>query len=98
MLEESDRAAEELTRLLNQSMAGVRHAVRLVLNPSGDLSMTIDTPHAGDTLVRRHDAVLLIVEGRLSPLLTNRVLDVPAGDVGTRRDFTLRAKPALLDR
>jgi hypothetical protein len=98
VLEVSDRAAEELTRLLNQSMAVARQSVRLGLNVSGGLSMRIDTPHQGDTLVRRYDAVVLIVEGRLSPLLTNRVLDVLAGDVGARRHFTLRAKPALLDR
>jgi hypothetical protein len=41
--------------------------------------------------------VLLIVEGSFSPLLTNRVLDMPAGYVGTGRQLTLRAKPALLD-
>jgi hypothetical protein len=98
MLEVSDRAAEELTRVLNQSMAGARQSVRLGLDRSGGLSMTIDTPHAGDILVRRYDAVLLIVEGRLSPLLANRVLDIPAGEVGTRRNFTLSTKPALLDR
>ena len=98
MLEVSDRAAEGLAQLLNQNMAGVRQSVRLGLDPSGGLAMTIDAPHAGDTLVHRHDAVLLIVEGRLSPLLMNRVLDVPAGDVGARRHFTLRPKRALLDR
>ena len=60
--------------------------------------MIMDAPYAGDTLVRRYDMVLLIVEGRFSPLLTNRVLDMPAGYVGTGRQLTLRAKPALLDR
>ena len=79
-------------------MAGARQSVRLGLDRSGGMSMTIDTPYAGDTLVRRYDAVLLIVEGRLSPLLANRVLDISAGDVGTRPNFTLSAKPALLDR
>ena len=56
--------------------------------------MTIDVPHPGDTLVRRNDSVVLIVEGRLSPHLTDRVLDVPAGAAGTRREFTLRPKTA----
>ena len=42
--------------------------------------------------MRRHESVLLIVEGRLSPHLTDRVLDVPAGDAGTRGEFTLRPK------
>jgi hypothetical protein len=56
--------------------------------------MTIDVPHPGDTLVRRDDSVVLIVEGRLSPHLTDRVLDVPAGDAERRREFTLRPKTA----
>jgi hypothetical protein len=60
--------------------------------------MTIDTPRTGDTLVRRYDMVLLIVEGRFSSLLTNRVLDMLAGYVGTRRQLTLGTNLALLDR
>jgi hypothetical protein len=92
MLQVSERAADELARLLSQSMPGVRQAMRLGLKPSGGLAMTIDVPHPGDTLVRRHETVLLIVEGRLSPHLTDRGLDVPPGQVGARREFTLRTK------
>ncbi len=98
MLEVSERAADELARLLSQSMPGVRQAVRLGHKPSGGLSMTIDTPHPGDTLVRRNNSVLLIVEGRLSPQLADRVLDVPAADVGAGRHFTLKTKAAMADR
>jgi hypothetical protein len=92
MLQVSERAADELARLLSQSMPGVRQAVRLGLKPSGGLEMTIDVPHLGDTLVRRNDSVVLIVEGRLSPHLSDRVLDVPAGEAGVRREFTLGPK------
>ena len=92
MLQVSERAADELARLLSQSMPGVRQAVRLGLKPSSGLAMTIDVPHPGDTLVRRNDSVVLIVEGRLSPHLTDRVLDVPTRDAGTRGEFTLRPK------
>ena len=45
---------------------------------------------AADELV--NESGLLIVEGRLSPHVTNRVLDVPATDVGVRRHFTLQGK------
>jgi replicative DNA helicase len=45
MLQVSERAADELARLLSQSMPGVRQAVRLGLKPSGGLAMTIDVPH-----------------------------------------------------
>jgi Fe-S cluster assembly iron-binding protein IscA len=88
MLEITDRAADELARLLRQNTPGVRQAVRLSVNSSGMLAMTIDVPHAGDTLVRRNEAVLLIVEGRLSPQLASRVLDVPGAD--GQRQFTLK--------
>jgi hypothetical protein len=37
MLQVSERAADELARLLSQSMPGVRQAVRLALEPSGGL-------------------------------------------------------------
>jgi hypothetical protein len=94
MLQVSERAADELARLLSQSFPSVRQAVRLGLKPSGGLAMTIDVPHPGDTLVRRNESVVLIVEGRLSPHLTDRVLDVPVGEVGAHREFTLRPKTA----
>jgi Fe-S cluster assembly iron-binding protein IscA len=90
MLVITERAADQLARLLSQNVPGVRQAVRLSLDRSGRLAMTIDVPHAGDTLVRRDEVVLLIVEGRLSPQLAGRVLDVPDADGG--REFTLKPK------
>jgi Fe-S cluster assembly iron-binding protein IscA len=90
MLEITERAADELARLLSQNAPGIRQAVRLSVGQSGALAMTVDVPHAGDTLVRRNAAVLLIVEGRLSPQLTNRVLDAPGALGG--REFTLKPK------
>ena len=90
MLEVTERAADELARLRSQNVPGVRRAVRLSVDQSGALVMTLDVLHAGDTLVRRNAAVLLIVEGRLSPQLTNRVLDAPGARGG--REFTLKPK------
>ena len=95
MLQITERAADELTRLLTQTMHGARQSVRLGLKPSGGLAMTIDVPHPGDTLVRRNEAVLLIVEGRLSPQLRDRVLDVPTGSAGVHREFTLGTQAPL---
>jgi hypothetical protein len=49
--------------------------------------MTIDIPHAGDSILRRDNLPVLIVDGRLATRLAQRVLDFPAASgVG----FTLR--------
>jgi Fe-S cluster assembly iron-binding protein IscA len=90
MLVITERAADQLARLRSQNVPGIRQAVRLSMDRSGTLVMTIDVPHAGDTLVRRDQAVLLIVEGRLSLRLAGRVLDVPGAAGG--REFTLHPK------
>ena len=90
MLQITERAADELTRLLTQTMHGARQSVRLGLKPSGGLAMTIDVPHPGDTLVRRNEAVLLIVEGRL--------LEVGAGDLRLETRDRNRRRTVTLPR
>lgn len=78
MLEVTDRAYVELERLLRENVARPRQAVRLHADEAGGLAMSIDAPHPGDSLFRREHTLLLIVEGRLSRALAQRVLDFPA--------------------
>jgi hypothetical protein len=52
--------------------------VRLRLNQVGDLAMTIDVPHAGDSIIRRDNVPVLIVDGRLATRLAQRALDFPS--------------------
>ena len=83
MVQLTDRACEELERLLRDNFAGARQAVRLRLDPAGRLRMTIDVPHPGDSLIRHGIAPVLIVDARLGRTLAPRVLDF-AGSVDGR--------------
>ena len=60
--------------------------------------MSIEVPHIGDTIVRRDAAVLLILEGRLSERLAQRVLDCDTVQAGGRPEFTLRCRAPQTER
>ena len=77
MVQLTERACEELERLLRDNLAGARQGVRLRLDAAGRLRMTIDVPHLGDAVIRRGTAPLLIVDARLGDRLAPRVLDFP---------------------
>ena len=89
MLEITDRACSELSRLQRDNLAGPHQVVR-VRARDGKLAMTIDTPHPGDSLFRREHALVLIVEKGLSASLAQRVLDFAGpADRRSRGGFTL---------
>ena len=77
MVQLTDRASEQLERLLRDNLASARQGVRLRLDAAGRLTMTIDVPHLGDSVIRRGIAPLLIVDARLGDKLAPRVLDFP---------------------
>jgi Fe-S cluster assembly iron-binding protein IscA len=78
MVQITERASAELRRLLTDHFARPQQGVRLRLNQAGDLAMTIDVPHSGDSVIRRDNLPVLIVDGRLATRLAQRVLDYPA--------------------
>jgi hypothetical protein len=78
MVQITERASAELRRLLTDNFARPQQGVRLRLNPAGDLAMTIDVPHSGDSIIRRDNLVVLIVDGQLAVRLAQRVLDFPS--------------------
>jgi hypothetical protein len=82
MVQLTERASAELRRLLIDHFARPHQGVRLRLNQAGDLGMTIDVPHFGDSIIRRDNVPVLIVDGRLAARLAMRVLDFPAGPGG----------------
>jgi Fe-S cluster assembly iron-binding protein IscA len=97
MVQITERAGTELRRLLTEHFARPHQGVRLRLNQAGDLAMTIDVPHAGDSVIRRDHLLVLIVDGRLSRSLSQRVLDFPVASearpgftLGWRTDLPLR--------
>ena len=88
MVQLTERAGAELRRLLAENVARPHQGVRLRLNEVGDLAMTIDVPHAGDSVIRRDNTPVLIVDARLAGRLAMRVLDFPMAP-GGRGSFTL---------
>jgi len=89
MVQITERASTELRRLLTDHFARPQQGVRLRLNEAGSLAMTIDVPHSGDSIIRRDNLPVLIVDARLGARLSERVLDFPAGS-GGGSGFTLR--------
>jgi RNase H-fold protein (predicted Holliday junction resolvase) len=50
----------------------------LTANQAGDLAMTVDASHPGDSINRRDNLPVLIVDVRLATQLAQRVLDFPS--------------------
>ena len=94
MVQITERASTELRRLLTDNFARPQQGVRLRLNQAGALTMTIDVPHSGDSVIRRDNLPVLIVDGRLATRLAPRVLDF-ASTSGS--GFTLGWRAPLAD-
>jgi len=94
MVQLTERASTELRRLLDDHFARPHQGVRLRLTDAGALAMTIDVPHSGDSIVRRDNLPVLIVDGRLAVRLAQRVLDFQSGTgVGTGFKLGWRTAP-----
>jgi Fe-S cluster assembly iron-binding protein IscA len=96
MVQITERASVELRRLLTDQLARPQQGVRLRLNPTGHLAMTIDVPHSGDSIIRRDNLPVLIVDGQLAGRLAQRVLDFPAASSGGS-GFTLAWRQSVPD-
>lgn len=92
MVQITERASAELRRLLTNNFARPQQGVRLRLNGAGDLAMTIDVPHSGDSIIRRDNLPVLIVDARLATRLAQRVLDFPGA---SGAGFALRWRAPL---
>jgi Fe-S cluster assembly iron-binding protein IscA len=92
MVQITERASAELRRLLTDNFARPQQGVRLRLNDAGDLAMTIDVPHSGDSIIRRDNLPVLIVDARLATRLAQRLLDFPSA---SGRGFILRWRAPL---
>ena len=97
MVQLTERASSELRRLLTHNFARPQQGVRLRLNAEGHLAMTIDVPHSGDSIIRRDNVPVLIVDGQLATRLAQRVLDFPPTAAGASGGFTLRWRTPLPD-
>jgi len=85
-------AAGALRSLLKHSRATAGHAVRLIPDRRGGLSMLVGPPEAGDEVIQDSGAAVLIVAAALVPRLDGLVFDWGARETDgeTHRDFGLR--------
>lgn len=79
MITLTERAADEIRRLLADVHALPEHAPRLFEDERKTIGMTLAAPRNSDTLVGHGANVLLIVERGLSVKLGGAVLDLPEG-------------------
>jgi hypothetical protein len=92
MITVSEQAVTELQALLRSIRAPRGHGVKLIPDRKGGISITIDAPGAGDTVIQRDEAPLLIVDGSLVGPLDGLVLDSQIIEVDGRMstEFTFR--------
>ncbi|MDP9222394.1 MAG: hypothetical protein M3P18_00785 [Actinomycetota bacterium] len=95
MVRITERAATALQELLVTNEAPPDSGVRLAPNTRGDLSMSVDAPHAGDEVVRREEdaSPVLIVDSAVIEDLQEMVVDYESAedDHQTPGGFVLRA-------
>ena len=90
----TERACIELRRLLNYHQAQPRQGVRLRVDELGSLKMAIDFPRLGDSVLRRNNTLLVILDGHVSASLAGRVLDFRPPNGKPTPEFTLKVAPA----
>jgi Fe-S cluster assembly iron-binding protein IscA len=94
MVQVTERAATALQELLATNEAPPDSGVRLAPNASGNFSISVDAPHAGDEVVRREGdpAPMLIVDSAVVEDLVAMVVDYESAedDHQTPGGFVLR--------
>jgi Fe-S cluster assembly iron-binding protein IscA len=68
-------AEQRLEELLVASHAAREHGIRLSPNGRGGITMAVDAPQAGDTVINLYASRLLIVDSRVADALDGKVLD-----------------------
>jgi Fe-S cluster assembly iron-binding protein IscA len=94
----TERAATELEQLLATSSAPPQHGIKLIPDGKGGIGMAILGPNEGDEVIRRGDAILLIVDRAITAQLDGVELDLDPAEVADRPDgqaqFTFRPSAA----
>ncbi len=95
MLTITERAASELQAVRATNDASPDQGVRLTPDGKGGIGLTIDAPSEGDEVIRHEETPLVIVDGRIAPLLDGAELDCKTDvdspvDGQPRTHFTLR--------
>lgn len=76
MIKVTDRAKEELKRILSGNADNAEASLRLTATEQGQLGLAIDVETPGDHVVEHEDSKVLLVEEGLAANLEGIVLDV----------------------
>lgn len=95
MIRLTERAAFGLKEILTANRTPSDQGVKLVPSETGGVSMTIDRPAEGDSVVDGGKRPLLIVDAAIVDHLDGVVLDLSQGEKdGETPQFVLRGKEA----
>ena len=84
MIEVSERARQELKKLLSATTDKVEESLRLVVGNSGELGLALDTEVPGDKIIEHENSKVLLVEERLASHLDGMTIDVEDTPEGSR--------------
>jgi Fe-S cluster assembly iron-binding protein IscA len=90
MIRLTERAAHGLREILTTNRAPRDQGVKLVPDERGAITMTIDKPGEGDSVVDGGQRPLLIVDAMIAERLDGVVLDFARGEDGETPRFVLR--------
>jgi Fe-S cluster assembly iron-binding protein IscA len=93
----TERAAAELQQVLADNNAPPGQGVRLAADPTGHLGLRIDAPRAGDEVVYRDEAPVLVVASEVAGRLMDVVLDYGSSEEDSQAPggFVLRPPQEL---
>jgi len=84
MIGATERAKQELKRILNANTDEAEACLRLTANNQGQLALAIDVERQGDQVVEHEDSKVLLVEKELADTLQGITIDVEDTPEGTR--------------
>jgi len=76
MLEVTERARQELKKILTTNTDEPEACLRLTVNEQGQLGLAIDVERDGDQTVEHEDSKVLLVEKELADTLQGITIDV----------------------
>jgi len=84
MIGVTERARQELKRILTANTDKPEACLRLTANDQGQLGLAIDTERQGDQAVEHEDSKVLLVEKELADTLQGITIDVEDTPEGAR--------------
>ncbi len=88
MIKVTQRAKEELGKLLNSNASRPSDTLRLVPDGKGELGLSLGEEMPGDQVVRCDEAAVLLVESEISAALDGMTLDVEDTEQGLSLSFS----------